>query len=146
VRITDAAVDGETTVLWCDLLTDGPGACPGCGLVGVYSDTVERRVTGLLVVGHPLQLRVRLPRYRCVHDGCDREVFAHDSSRLARPGASTTRRCAAFILRRLAVDKATVTAVARELGRSWDTVNSIAVPRPASCCCPPARPGWTGWG
>ena len=28
---------------------------------------------------------------------------------------------------RLAVDKATVTAVARELGRSWDTVNSIAV-------------------
>jgi transposase len=127
VRITDAAVDGEITVLWCDLLTDGPGACPGCGLVGVYRDTVERRVTDVPVVGHPLQLRVQLPRYRCVHDGCVREVFAHDSSRLARPGASTTRRCAAFILRRLAIDKATVTAVARELGRSWDTVNSIAV-------------------
>jgi transposase len=127
VRITDAAVDGEITVLWCDLVTDGPGACPGCGLVGVYRDSVERRVSDVPVVGHPLQLRVRLPRYRCVHDGCGREVFAHDSSRLARPGASTTRRCAAFILRRLAVDKATVTAVARELGRSWDTVNSIAV-------------------
>ena len=27
VRITDAAVDGEITVLWCELLTDGPGAC-----------------------------------------------------------------------------------------------------------------------
>jgi transposase len=78
-------------------------------------------------VGHPLELRVRLPRYRCVHDGCDREVFAHDSSRLARPGASTTRRCAAFVLRRLAIDKATISAVARELGRSWDTVNAIAV-------------------
>ena len=64
VRITDAAVDGETTVLWCELLTDGPGACPGCGLVGVYRDTVERRVTDVPVVGHPLQLRVRLPRYR----------------------------------------------------------------------------------
>ena len=37
VRITDAAVDGETTVLWCELLTDGPGACPGCGLVGVLA-------------------------------------------------------------------------------------------------------------
>ena len=70
---------------------------------------------------------MRLPRYRCVHDGCVREVFAHDSSRLARPGASSTRRCAAYVLRRLAVDKATVAAVARELGRSWDTVNSIAV-------------------
>jgi transposase len=31
------------------------------------------------------------------------------------------------VLRRLALDKATVSAVARELGRSWDTVNSIAV-------------------
>ena len=26
VRITDAAVDGELTVLWCDLLTDGPAS------------------------------------------------------------------------------------------------------------------------
>ena len=58
MRITDAAVDGEITVLWCELLTDGPGACPGCGLVGVYRDTVERRVTDVPVVGHPLQLLV----------------------------------------------------------------------------------------
>ncbi|MDF2713030.1 MAG: family transposase [Nonomuraea muscovyensis] len=127
VRITDAALAGETTLLWCDLLTDGPGRCPGCGLVGVYRDSVERRVTDVPVVGHPLELRVRLPRYRCVHEGCEREVFCHDSSRLARAGWSTTRRCAGFVLRRLAIDKATVSAVARELGRSWDTVNSIAV-------------------
>lgn len=127
VRITDAALDGETTVLWCDLITDGPGSCPGCGLAGVYRDSVERRVCDVPVVGHPLVLRVRLPRYRCVHDGCAREIFAHDSSRLARPGASTTRRCAEYVLRRLAIDKATVAAVARELGRSWDTVNSVAV-------------------
>ena len=127
VRIIDAALDGATTVLWCDLITDQPGACPGCGLVGVYRDSVERRVSDVPVVGHPLQLRVRVPRYRCVHDGCEREIFVHDSSRLARPGASTTRRCADYVLRRLAIDKATVAAVARELGRSWDTVNSVAV-------------------
>lgn len=29
VRITDAAVEGESTVVWCDLLTTGPGRCPG---------------------------------------------------------------------------------------------------------------------
>src|SRR4051794_31169245 len=127
VRITDAAVAGETTVLWCDLLVDGPGRCPACGLAGVYRDSVERRVSDVPAVGHPLVLRVRLPRYRCVHDGCAREVFAHDSSRLARPGWSTTRRGAGFVLRRLAIDKATVSAVARELGRSWDAVNAIAV-------------------
>jgi transposase len=127
VRITDAAVAGEATVVFADLIVEGPGCCPGCGLVGTYRDTVERCVSDVPVVGHPLELRVRLPRYRCDHDGCPREVFARDSSRLARPGATTTRRCAGFVLRRLAIDKATVSAVARELGRSWDTVNSIAV-------------------
>jgi hypothetical protein len=49
-----------------------------------------------------------------------------DTSRLAGPGASTTRRCARFVLRRLVVDRAMVAAVARELGRSWDTINTIA--------------------
>jgi transposase len=126
VRITDAALAGRTTVVFADLLVDGPGHCPGCGLVGVYRDTVERRVTDVPVVGHPLVLRVRLPRYRCLHDGCVREVFAHDSSQLARPGTATTRRCAQYVLRRLALDKATISTVARELGRSWDTVNDIA--------------------
>ena len=127
VRIVNAALAEETTVVWCELLVDGPGRCPGCGVVGVYRDAVERRLSDMPVVGHPLELRVRVPRYRCRHDGCEREVFAHDTSRLARPGASTTRRCATFILRRLMLDKATVAAVARELGRSWDTVNTIAV-------------------
>ena len=127
VRITNAALAGETTVVFAELVVDGPGSCPGCGLVGLYRDTVERRVSDVPVAGHPLELRVAVPRYRCVHDGCAREVFAHDTSRLARPGASTTRRCARFILRRLVLDKATVSAVARELGRCWDTVNSIAV-------------------
>jgi transposase len=127
VRIVNAAVAGETTVLWCELLVEGPGRCPGCGVTGIYRDTTERRVSDVPVVGHPLELRVAVPRYRCRHDGCDRQVFAHDTSRLARPGASTTRRCARFILRRLMLDKTTVAAVARELGRSWDTVNDIAV-------------------
>ncbi|WP_435887146.1 transposase [Streptomyces antimycoticus] len=49
---------------------------------------------------------MRVTRYRCTHDGYVREVFAHDTSRLARPGASTTRRCAQYILRRLAIDRA----------------------------------------
>ena len=127
VRITDAALLGETTVLWCELLVEGPGRCPGCGVVGTYRDSIERRVSDVPVVGHPLQLRVRVPRYRCRHNGCAREVFVADTSRLARPGSTTTRRCAGFVLRRLMLDKATVAAVARELGRSWDTVNDIAV-------------------
>ncbi|WP_352232091.1 transposase family protein, partial [Actinomycetospora sp. NBRC 106375] len=59
------AVAGETTVLWCELLIDGPGRCPGCGIAGTYRDSTERRVSDVPVVGHPLELRVRVPRYRC---------------------------------------------------------------------------------
>jgi len=127
VTITDAAVDGDVTVVFCDLLDDGHRHCPGCGSEGVYRDTVVRKVTDVPVVGHPLRLRVRVPRYRCTTSDCSREVFAHNTSRLARPGWSTTRRCARYILRRLMIDRATVAAVARELGLSWDTVNGIAM-------------------
>ena len=126
VTITDAAIDGEITVVWCDLLTSRAGRCPGCGAVGTYRDRVERRLTDLPVAGHPMQLRVRIPRYRCLQPGCERVIFCHDTSRLARAGATTTRRCARYVLRRLVTDRVTVAAVARELGRSWDIVNTIA--------------------
>jgi transposase len=127
VTITDAAVDGDATVVFCDLLDDGRRHCPQCGGEGFYRDTVIRRVTDVPVVGHPLRLRVRVPRYRCGSSQCPREVFAHNTSRLARPGWSTTRRCARYILRRLMIDRMTIAAVARELGLSWDTVNTIAM-------------------
>ncbi|MDZ4268975.1 MAG: ISL3 family transposase [Mycobacterium sp.] len=127
VTITDAAVDGDATVVFCTLLDDGQRNCPGCGVEGVYRDTVIRTVTDVPAVGHPLRLRVRVPRYRCTATGCDREVFAHNTDRLARRGWSTTRRCARYICRRLMIDRATVAAVARELGLSWDTVNTIAM-------------------
>ena len=45
VRITDAAVAGETTVVFCDLITTGASRCPGCGIAGVNRDSVVRRVT-----------------------------------------------------------------------------------------------------
>jgi transposase len=127
VTITDAAVDGDVTVVFCNLLDDGRRQCPDCGSDGRYRDTVIRTVTDVPVVGHPLRLRVRLPRYRCVNTACEREVFAHNTDRLVRRGWTTTRRCARYICRRLMIDRATVAAVARELGLSWDTVNTIAM-------------------
>jgi transposase len=45
VRIVDAALAGQATVLWCELPTDGPGRCPGCGIAGTYRDSTERRVS-----------------------------------------------------------------------------------------------------
>jgi transposase len=96
-------------------------------MVGQYRDSVEWRVTNVPVAGHQLQLRVRVPRYCCTNATCEREVFCRDTSPPGGPGWSTTRRCAQFVLRRLMLDRTTMAAVARELGRRWDTVNSIAV-------------------
>jgi transposase len=88
---------------------------------------VERRLTDLPLAGHSTQLRVRVPRYRCSRAGCDREVFAADTSTVARPGWTTTRRCAGTSCAVSRSTGMTVAAIARELGRSWDTVNHIAV-------------------
>jgi hypothetical protein len=49
VTITDAAVDGDTTVVFCSLLDDGQRGCPGCGGEGRYRDTVIRSVTDVPV-------------------------------------------------------------------------------------------------
>ncbi len=70
---------------------------------GRYRDGVIRRVTDVPVVGHPLRLNIKVTDCRCVSIECDREVFAHNTDRLARRGASTTRRCARGICRRLMI-------------------------------------------
>jgi transposase len=127
VTITDAALDDEVTVVFCDLLVDGPDRCPQCGSIGRYRDTIVRTVTDLPMAGHPLQLRMQVPRYRCENASCEREVFRHNTDRLARPGSSTTRRCAHHVVRRLMVDRTSIAAIARELGLSWDTGRSPIV-------------------
>jgi transposase len=54
-------------------------------------------------------------------------VFNQDLGKLAAPRASTTRRCARYVLRRLMIDRTTISAIAAELGVSWHTVSSIAM-------------------
>jgi transposase len=54
-------------------------------------------------------------------------VFNQDLGKLAYPRSSTTRRCARYVLRRLMIDRTTISAIAAELGVSWRTVSSIAM-------------------
>ncbi|WP_219811742.1 hypothetical protein [Mycobacterium marinum] len=126
---TDAAVDGDLTVCFA--------RCSMMGSVAVRG-VVSRAVTATPWSARLLMCRwFCIPcdcdcgcgcrRYRCANAACQREVFAHNTDRLARRGWSTTRRCARYILRRLMIDRTTVAAVGRGLGLSWDTVNTIAV-------------------
>ncbi len=126
VTITDAAVDEKVTTIFCAPVARDP-RCPDCGQDGRYRDTVTRPLTDLPVAGYPLMLRVAVPRYRCLTPECGRAVFNQDLGKLAAPRASTTRRCARYVLRRLMIDRTTISAIAAELGVSWHTVSSIAM-------------------
>ena len=126
VTITDAAVDEKATTIFCTPVMRDP-RCPDCGHEGRYRDTVTRPLTDLPVAGYPLILRVAVPRYRCTTAECGRAVFNQDLGKLAAPRSSTTRRCARYVLRRLMIDRTTVSAIAAELGVSWHTVSSIAM-------------------
>lgn len=126
VTITDAAVDEKQTTIFCTPVARDP-RCPDCGRDGTYRDTVTRPLTDLPVAGYPLVLRVAVPRYRCTTAECGRAVFNQDLGMLAAPRSSTTRRCARYVLRRLMIDRTTITAIAAELGLSWHTVSTIAM-------------------
>jgi transposase len=126
VTITDAAVDEKVTTIFCSPVTRDP-RCPGCGCDGSYRDTITRPLTDLPVAGYPLVLQVAVPRYRCLTTECGRVVFNQDLGKLASPRSATTRRCARYVLRRLMIDRTTVSAIAAELGVSWHTVSSIAM-------------------
>jgi transposase len=126
VTITDAAVDENVTTIFCRPVTRDP-RCPDCGQDGRYRDTVTRPLTDLPVAGYPLVLLVAVPRYRCMTPECGRLVFNQDLGKLAAPRAATTRRCARYVLRRLMIDRTTISAIAAELGVSWHTVSSIAM-------------------
>ncbi|MGO8965764.1 transposase family protein [Mycobacterium sp.] len=91
VTITDAAIDEESTTIFCTPVARDP-RCPGCGGEGRYRDTVTRPLTDLPVAGYPLVLRVAVPRYRCTTIDCGRTVFNQDLGKLAAPRACTTRR------------------------------------------------------
>jgi hypothetical protein len=69
-------------------------------------------------------------------------VFNQDLGKLAAPRSATTRRCARYVLRRLMIDRTTVSAIAVELGVSWHTVNTIAMGATAALV---AAAGPTGW-
>ena len=64
VTFTDA-IDGDTTVVFCNLLDDGQRDCPGCGGEGIYSDTVIRKTDRCAGGRSPAAAAV--PRYRCTN-------------------------------------------------------------------------------
>ena len=137
------AIGEAFTHIECRPVVEDP-MCPSCGHCGKLRDHVTRTLTDLPVVGHPTRLQVRLPRFVCEQDSCAVSVFRQRIDRVAAPKASTTRRTARWILHCLAVEKMSVSAVAKVLGVSWDVVNSLALSTVHNLVHRPARASGQG--
>ncbi|WP_245847710.1 transposase family protein [Dietzia natronolimnaea] len=91
MTITDAAVAGEFTHLFCTPVTLDP-VCAACGTAGRMRDRVERKVTDLPIVGHPTILHVRVRRFTCDNSEYTTRIFQQRTPALAEPRAKTPRR------------------------------------------------------
>jgi transposase len=126
VVITGASIDGADRTIISARPVSSEGFCPCCGAQGVLRDHVDRELVDIPMAGHVTRLVVRVPRYRCVHDQCEQKIFTQRLA-CAEPGAKTTRRCTRWILQRLAIDKMSIAAIARQVGLGWDLVNQLAL-------------------
>ncbi|RWA15111.1 transposase [Mycolicibacterium brumae DSM 44177] len=125
MTITGAAIAEELTWIDCRPVAHD-SRCGKCGHEGSLRDHVQRVVTDLPVAGHPTRLRIQVPRFVCGNDDCAMKIFRQKTDQVVAPRAATTRRCARWILQRLAIDKMSISAIAKALKVSWDTVESVA--------------------
>lgn len=66
-------------------------ACPACSRPGKLRDHVTRQLVDLPVIGFPIHLHVRIPRFTCTDTTCDRKTFPTSLS-WADDGAKLTHR------------------------------------------------------
>jgi transposase len=72
--------------------------CPICGVGSSSRHSVYSRTLGdLSAQGMPVTVRVRVVRWRCRNDRCERRVFAERLPRLAAPFARQTDRLAGIV-------------------------------------------------
>lgn len=98
--------------------------CHLCEYPGRLRDHVTRKLIDLPIAGYPTELRVLLPRFTCTNTTCRREVF-HSPLPCVEERSKVTTRVARWILQRLAIDRKSISAIAKALALGWKFVNSI---------------------
>jgi len=72
--------------------------CPRCGTVsGARHSSYIRRLRDLPVQGEPATVKLRVGRWRCRNEQCDRRIFAAGAGMLAVPSAQRTQRAAEIV-------------------------------------------------
>ena len=74
------------------------GTCPVCGLQSISRHSSYRRtLQDLSAQGKPVSVRVRMTRWRCRNDRCERRIFAERLPELTAPFARRTARLAGIV-------------------------------------------------
>ena len=74
------------------------GTCPVCGLQSISRHSSYRRtLQDLSAQGKPVSVRVRMTRWRCRNDRCERRIFAERLPALTAPFARRTARLAGIV-------------------------------------------------
>jgi transposase len=124
VTITDAAVAGEFTHLFCSPVSLDL-VCADCGTAGRLRDHVKRKVTDLPIVGHPGRLHVRVPRFTGDHSECETRILQQPMPSLAEPQARPPGGAPAGFCNGW---RSTAPACRLPPKRSgWDLVNDLAI-------------------
>ena len=66
-------------------------ACPDCGVLSTARHSnYTRHLRDLPVQGRPVQLKLRVARWRCRNAGCERQIFCQRLARVTTSACSTT--------------------------------------------------------
>jgi hypothetical protein len=72
--------------------------CPVCGIQSISRHSSYRRtLQDLSAQGKPVSVRVRMTRWRCRNDRCERRIFAERLPELTAPFARRTTRLAGIV-------------------------------------------------
>jgi hypothetical protein len=92
------AVDREESRWLVTICGQERACCPVCGVQSSSRHSVYSRMLGdLSAQGTPVTIRVRVSRWRCRNEWCDRKIFAERLPGLAAPSARQTDRLAEIV-------------------------------------------------
>jgi transposase len=122
VRVLSFARRGPVGELTIEQVVTTP-RCPRCAQSALVKERPVVAYSDLPFGGVPMTLRWKKHRLRCPNAACAMGSFTLSDHRLAATGVMLTTRAAKWVVKEIASGQ-TVSHLARELGCSWDSVNT----------------------
>jgi transposase len=101
--------------------------CPQCSTRGWVKQRTVVMLTDLPSFGRPVRLAWAKIRRSCPNSACGQGSWTSTDDRIASPGSTVTHRAGRWATEQVGQHRRSVSAVARELGCDWHTVNDTVI-------------------